>query len=395
MWWGLLLIAGPLASPAASRSAEEGLPAVLVVLAPKGAPARDRSEQLQASLNQVLSRNSGLVFRDPEAFGVLGEELEACEEARRLSCWLAVLGQAHPQPRYLLVIAAPPAGNGRAFYSTQLIGVPEARQAAALVPADHPGAEELRENRIFESTVVARAQASDDGPAGLQAMFQRLFLAEWRATLDSAGALRPLAEVEVESEVEATLLTLDGRTLGEIGAGITRLTEVQTGTRTFSFRTSANPEASLLVERRIFVRPIGTTRLSLPRPTLVPEPSWSNKALLVSGLTLVAGGVALSAVVALGPSSRGVLTVCRDPACEARSSFKTACDLGAGEVSCAEEPGGLLLLPLAYALVATGGTWALGAWLGSEESPLWLPWLLGAAFGVAAYSLSVVFDPGP
>lgn len=368
-------------------------PVLLLLLGSPGSAPFVEGPWLEG-LGAALEAHTGLVARGPEDLGLDPRELEACLEPRRLSCWVRGALRGTPAPR-LLVVAAPPASGG-ASVSVLLIDLERARSAVTNAEGSDPEAAEGAENQIFLSTIATRERPPPPGDSGgAAALFAGLLLGPWAEVVAGTGRGLPPGALAFTLDRPARL-SLDDRGVAELPAGPCLIRPLTAGRRRVVLVVNAtDPQAGVEWRADVEIKPGAPTAIEVHFGEPEAPPSELGPVVATGGLGLAALGVAVGVVATIAPPTRTGLGVCRGTECPpASTSFRSLCDLGLGDPSCAGAPSGLRLFPLGAALVAAGATWWLGTEWGQEGGLPWRSLLGGLAAGVALYATLVLLEPG-
>ena len=368
-------------------------PLVMMVISPPGVRTATPSSALLALAGAALEPRTGLLLRSLEQAGVDESQVDACASERRFTCWVKAVDRhrgAGPSPRYLLVLVAHPAGEARARLISMLVDLEAATRAYR--DADHrdPAWAEAVESRIFAVTIRTSATTVDLADrAALAQYFVQLFERDLRSPLERAGQWRPFSEVTIESAAAGLPIRVDGRLVGVTQAGLTRLIDFVPGSRQVVVdRANGDAERFDLTLTAGQVEQIRTTAAPLPMHAARSAVLWGGVASAVVGVAVGAAagiiandGLSSVCLVRAGASAAdcpkvGTPTAGHDPDAAPALAVDTV------------NPAGVALAPLAAALIAAGGGWALGAGLlGPADDVPWWSIAIGVLAGGAAYGI--------
>lgn len=362
------------------------------------------------------------VERDTDLFVTQLDPLEAAECAGRLAC---IAKKARPDynrlqyelgngemapfaehqayvakkklayPKYLMVLSNITGGE-RDRLGVTLLDTDVALATIHTIDPRRPGATQELEVRLRQDAVLGEPQWGEVASAAEAERFlSDVFANHLRRRLDDAGHWRPYGTVELLTTQPGLEVRWDGEPVGVSQGGPVRLLGVRAGAHTLSL---THPELRAY-ETEVAVARDGVVQL---RPELVPAVDPTARAmrlgLMYGGLGMVAAGGAVTAV-ALAKQDGDVLTVC--PTFDGKSDcggsgfISTGYDPGAAPGFGADvNPGGVLMAPLGYSMVATGAVWSLGTLLfGDDEHIPWIQAVAGLAVGGLSYGLSHALNP--
>jgi hypothetical protein len=344
-------------------SVDEGAPLVLIRLSPKGLSRPIDSDRFHRAADDVIRSGSRLRLLSAEQAGVDLGVLADCELDRRLTCWCEEIlraASALPEgdrPAYALIISM--VDGDRTLEATSL-SIDLARARSVLESS-------ASESRLFDIAVTSRPAPIDD----LDAYFADLF----RGLAPELGPLAsPPGSIRLETDPGAAIF-LDGAAVGSSPSSSTSLSGLAPGRRRLAVRLPSGVELAADVD----VTPGAETGVDLT-PHRDPPATLAETVGLYGGIAIAAAGVVLTSVaigLASGPDD---VTPCAGPSCaanEGRDFYRS---------------NGVLLAPLGYGLILTGGCWSLGSALLEDDLYVWLSLAAGVALGGATYAISAVAD---
>ena len=416
-WIALSLVASPGATVVDVNERE---PAVMLVMTPNGAAARTRTAEIFRVAAAELEPATSLVLVSAEQVGTDVARFGACPEDARLSCWVRAVRrdydrlalehpnglidsyQSHvdrvrergrPYPRFLMVVALYPGPGGGDRVTAMLINTDQALAHFHGVRRDAGWKEEV-ENRIFADAIQARpATVRQRDPAQMQAFFRAAIQEVFAGVLERGGFWQPYGAVSV-SGPPGLVVELDGSVVASTADTPLLLTSVMPGGRTV---VVSNPDGSQVPFRRVLTVERGrTAEVSV---TMVERPDASAAGLRTatfwSGIGVAAAGAVLTAYGALAPRDITHVRSCRGGGCDGgNAGFATLCELSSSTPQgCGST--GVLVAPLGYSLIATGGVWLVGTQLFGDDGDVpWVQLVAGLAVGAVSYGLSAALDGG-
>lgn len=377
------------AGPAAGSTANEAIvlgekkPIGFLLITPTGNVASTSSSELIRIVSAQLTEHTDLR-------AAIIEPAAVAECRGRVACFASKSGS---EARLLLVLSNL-TGSGADRLTVLLIDTDAARRIADETPRDTEDFDLELEARINDGAVLARPKwvaLANEGET--RNYLRRLFESELKAGFERTGNWEPYGSIELIVEHEAMGIELDGAAIGTTRPGRTTILHVTPGKRSLRLtHPSFEPySGEANVERG------STVQLT---PELVAEAGLApalRTGMFWTGLGLAATGTALTAI-AVARQSSSVKSYCIegvDPGCSAGRSFQRA-DYDPDRAPTFEDdvnPGGLLLAPAGYSLIAAGGSWALLSALfeGDTRAP-WIELAAGLAIGGLSYGLSAAFE---
>jgi hypothetical protein len=358
---------------------DRGEPLAILYAVPTGEIGKLETSEVVRTLSGAIRQSTSYVpeFAEPDL-------MRSCEG--RLGCIVERVSGGRTRgeaPRVHLVLV---------LSNLTKTGSPD-RITATLVDADQvrtereggEGAE--REERIRSRAVLAgpiRAELSSADQA--HEFLERLVTTELRSIFEQNGAFQPWGEIALKCETPGLAIQLDGATLGTTQGGATRIVRVVAGARTLTIGGKGTFERQVDVGRGETVAVEAAIKLG--------GPSQLRAALLWGGAGIAALGAG-AVVFALARHDGSAQSYCFRP-CTGGSSFETAgYDPAATDPTKPINPSGVLLAPLGYSLMAMGGAWAVGSWIGDEDRAPWIELTAGVVLGALAYGLSAALNPNP
>lgn len=361
----------------AELTLDERTPAVLLLSTPKdAAPSAPTSAYLEA-LAAALRARTHYALLSPEQAGLDRDPLLDCARERRLTCFTLAVHNASPSAAAIFVLGVLPLDRAQDRLSLAVIDVARARA----IEADDTGGADEREDAIY-------AGARRTEPKTVRAA-DRASLAAWAvAAIAETVEPSPLGAIAIANTLAGAELRVDGVLLGSAGAPSTMLLDVRPGVRKISM---AGAELSIAVE------PGKTANAAFPVELGRVAPDFGRHRLIFwtgGGVAVLGGALAIYSAVRGGAIEARCVGSSAEARCEAAGFPTFALDTGALPSSDRDAVnGGPPILPLALGLLAAGGTAALSAHLSEDPEAWWLPLLLGAAAGGAAFTATLLADP--
>lgn len=359
---------------AAELLLDERTPAVLLLSTPKdAAPSAPTSAYLEALATALRSRTHYALL-SPEQAGLDRDPLLDCARERRLTCFTLAVHNASPNAAAIFVLGVLPLDRTQDRLSLAVIDVTR----ALAIEAD--GADD-REDAIY-------AGARRTEPKTVRAT-DRAALAAWAAAaIAETVEPSPLGSVALANTIIGAELRVDGAPIGSVSETSTTLLDVRPGVRkismsgaTLELRVEAGKTAS-----SAFAADLGRAAPDFGRHRLI---FWTG-----SGVAVLGGALAIYSAVRGSELESRCFGASEDARCESAGFPTFALDTAAlpsGDRDAVN--GGVAILPLAVGLLAAGGTAAIGAHLSEDPDAWWLPIVLGAAAGGAAFTATLLLDP--
>ena len=419
--WSVALIVGsaPSLGSAETIDRDERAQSVLIVVAPAGS-AIGTSSFLFAAATEIEA-DTDLRLLSAEQAGIDQTQFAACERHVRFTCWARtarpdydpaalvgadgeVLGFETHQRRLaerggqgtavLFVVVAQPTSDDHALLSLVVIELDDAlsRFHARRERGDDWAA--AVEDEIFATSVKSKRRRIDPGDdAALAALFRRIVQDDLRPLFERRRARRGAIRIASKAGLS---IRLDGAPIGATAAAGTTITGLLPGRR----RIELADDSADVFQAVIDVRPGEVTQVSAPLPPLVSAHP-ARAPILWGGVAVLVAGVAVGAV-ALAGGDRQLQARCVRRASEPDAPCDGAGFLGFGADAAATptadpnavDPSGVAMAPLAGALLITGASASLGAWLSDPEDVPWLPAVVGLALGALGYGVSVAIAGG-
>jgi hypothetical protein len=405
---GLLLGLAPVAHAETTIAVDERVPAVALVMSPRGAEPGSRTTELLRAAARALESRTDLGLQSAEQAGSDLRQIDAC--ADRLSCWVRAIrpdfashlatggryadhvaaldARGVRYPRVLLVVSIATRADGADRVGAMLVDTDHALSTYAELREARTPTETI-ENRVFETAVLAPGAVVRPGDtAALARFFDAAFDGPFRAPLEQAGHWDARGRLRLEAP-PGLLVELDGRPVGQTGAAPTVLTGLRAGDRSLGLTDPSgayepwSAPAAIGAGQELRVTAELSRAGSALRGVTRGTAWWGGAVLMAAGGALTVWGAAG------GSDWRDVSDA------EPSPRFTTFCDLlGSAASPCATAGGQVKVAPLGYGLALAGGTWMAGAWLDEGRDGPWLPMLIGVAAGAAAYGLSAALDGG-
>jgi hypothetical protein len=301
-------------------------------------------------------------------------------------------------PSELVLLSLYQGAGGVDRISAQLVDTD--RALAAYHDADRRDAQWERrvEEEIEEQAVLVRGEVRQvKGPGEARTYLVGLIEREFRRNFEDNGWWDAFGRIEITGVPAGMAVLLDGAMVGTTQPERTVLVEVSPGERVIGLDHAeyAPFSAPLTVAPR-------TAAALRPALSARNRSTLANSVVFWSGVAAGAAGVAITGVAIARASSEKVTVYCGTfPGASTAScggpeflAFEPAAAGGdplgrSGDPN----PGHLLIAPLGYSLLAAGAVWTLGALLASDTGEVpWIPLLIGATAGAAAYGVSAALD---
>lgn len=372
---GLVLTAPPDEARPTVLTLSERAPLAYVLNTPSGERGRLGVSEILATLAEPLDEHTDLALTPVDSTAIA-----ECEGA------LACLARRVPRrAELLLVLSYFAAGDRPDRISALLVDVASADACAA----DPFGADRIDEC-VSERAVKARPppQNATDADAA-RTVLRALVKEELRPAFEGKGHWEPHGQVTLQEIPTGAAVLVDERTVGVASGGPIRLEGLPIGEHRVAYSVQGELRASETVVVAAGTRP--EVRF------VAPGEGGFEAPLLYGGSGLAALGVGLSVwslAYAAGQSDKRL--GCDGDQCG--SSFYTLERQFRGDIDVFEENpnrGRVLALPLGYALILTGATWAVGSQLVEDDSTLhWIIVGAGVLAGGLAYGISAAAN-GP
>jgi hypothetical protein len=378
---------------AATVSAGERTPAVMIVVVPKEVTPRAPSSALVDAAAAVLNRTTRLALLPAERAGTDLARFAACEPAERYRCWLEAT--ARDQTRYLFVLGVQPDALSLIFLDLEA-----AKTKIATIPQDAPDRAEQVEAEIFNLTVRAPpVQVDSLSRHALEAWFSERLEGPIRIQLTKNGDATPLGAIAVRTPVKGWPLALDGETIAATSTSAVLLTDVRPGVR----RIAITPPGGPPIPRDVRVESAKTATVSFTfgPPVASTDDGTLRYGLIFGGIAASSiGGVLLASVVSRASNVR--------EACVRRMGDDTSAECpGLGAITLEHDaarlpsldpervnPRGVSMAPLAIGLLGGGAIIAVGTFfLRHFEEDWWWPLVAGVGFGAVSYGFGALVDP--
>lgn len=409
----LFAILGLGATGPATLQVDERVPAVMMVMTPRGPASAARTTEILNEASAVLRDHTGLSLASIEQAGINADALKECPRETQLGCWAsAVLSayQSHRRPAkaaamkrqvpaYLLVVSVLAAPNHGDRFSSLLIDLNRVREIDEGMPAITDAASDAgsvdrarrKENLIYEEAVQSkRGFALVEDANGLRAYLHRLLTRQFRGVFERNRHWSPFAEVLLKAQA-GLIIRLDGEVLATLAEAETQLAGLLPGRRRIEL---LHPE-NLMVPFRVSFNLRSGERVIINAdiiPRASPAVESAKRVMLWTGLAgTVAGLGLLTFALTANPNVRFAQT-CSGSDCEPLSStgFRRFCDYSEPASDCGGSP---RIAPLGYSLVLAGTFWSASAFWGDEQGQFrWWGSLAGVAAGALSYGLSVALE---
>jgi len=383
---------------------DERVPAVMMVMTPRGPASKARTTEILSEAATILKQNTGLSLASVEQAGIDSQDLDRCPKQTQLGCWSAIVISAYEsaadianentlasqRPAYLMVISvlADPKRGDR--FSTLLIDLGQVREIEGQLSSRTTDRAQTKENLIFERAVQSKrgfARLADG--AALRSYLKTLMTAELRGVFERNGHWAPFGRVHLRAAA-GLIVQLDGRQLGTLKQDETEITGLLPGKRKIEV---LHPESLMIPFRsEIGVRPGQKSILNVEMIAAgTPAVAAAKEIMIWSGLGFLAAGVGLVTFAGVVEPNSRFSHPCVGTDCDTALApeFTRFCDHGAPDGSC----GGISsvsIAPLGYSLMGTGAIWSASAYWGDEKGYFrWWGSLAGLAVGAASYGLSV------
>ncbi len=323
---------------------------------------------IRGSITRKMGDYSGL-YLGPVSLA----KLEVC--AGRLTCILPKMEQKGG--RFALLITFLPLSgereNPRGRFLAQLVDQRAAANCKRDVFSQTP------ERCVDREATVGRVPfAKRSLQEGLSETAEML-----RTSLTKKGRWKRYGRVKIEGVRTGTHLTVDGLPKGTIPAGVLLLKNVEPGERNISLSLEGyspwNRKFNLVAGASLTLQPEFETR-------------GLHLGMLYTGAALAAVGLgfALWAIVDAARLGGQNIGHGQMPAPRFRTFAELANNPTRGSL---ESRGAVLVAPLGYSLMISGGMWSLGTWLHKGKS--WVRWVLlatGAVLGATSYAVSAALN---
>jgi len=373
-----LLVALLIAHPAHADPAASQLVAAIQIIAPADLfsarvhtlwGVQKAPDRLIEVIGAEIARHAPMALVSAAELGLDPYELERCNEAGSLACWLRASqrhveggpGLARRTPSFILVVSVRPTKDERADVTAMLIPLSRDRQQQV---SRVSGRDEALEDAIFQESVALDGEVVVDN------------LGSWRALAASFGTKlagrihAPPGSVSIVASRPGLEVVLDNVDQGTLGAD---------GKVELRFVPIGRHSLALIDPRDRFVHDPVIVDVETATVTVV-DAILRERSSTVStwgGLGLAAAGAALVVYGLAAPRNTDIcLAACGRP------RFVTFGE-GGGQRS------SVMIVPLGYSLALAGATWAASPDLFDDWSTY--PWLqlgLGLAVGAASYAIS-------
>lgn len=295
-------------------------------------------------------------------------------------------------PRLLLVVSnfVKPGASDRVF--AMLVDLDRALSIHHTASRKSEDWRESSDARIDEEAVLVRTPRVElFGEEDTRRFLKELVESQLQPTLSDRGHWHSFGRLEVSGTSAGSTVRIDGETAGLSAAGMTVIEEISAGAHSLGLEA---PDGST---RRFefIIEPGATVTLLVERSVVATERSSLRTTLIYGGMGLVAAGAVVT-TVALAFGGGTVDRLCFEGgACSSRGAFAGT---GQESISGLVEPNetGLLLGPLGYSVMITGGIFSLGSHMFTDEDEHpWWPLVLGVAAGGLSYGLSAALGSSP
>jgi hypothetical protein len=395
-----------LAAPQTSAASEaqviavnEREPLAVVVFSPVGVPGGLVAADFTAPLSAELERKTGLSVDavDPTLMSECGGKL-SCIALKVRPDYIAGAKPAkdHRHPRLLLLVTVVDQKGKGSRATVSLVDAELALREYYAADRSAPDWEEATEALVNERAVLIRPRwIAVKDRADVEKLLTGVVEDQMKPILEDAGQWLPYGEIEIEGLAPGALVQLDGLPVGTANGQAMQIAHVMHGHRAITLEHAAYLPLEIAADVEAGKSAHLRTRMIAKDPGIGPA---VRSGVFWGGVGLAAGGVAISAF-ALFRQRSDVAVYCFGPpmgsTCSASQQFQRSgySPSVAPTFENKLNSGGVLLLPLGYALVGAGAVWALGTELFSDDSDLpWIPVVAGIAVAVAAYGISAAAD---
>lgn len=377
MWATALLALSALAAAAPPPEAatvvrlRERAPLALVLNTPSAEKGRLGVSEILAALGAPLDTHTDLELTAVDA-GVQAE----CEGS--LAC---LAKRVPPGAKLLLVVSYFAAPQDRPDRITALM----VDVASADACASDPFGTDLNACVSERAVKVRPAPRLVTQAAEARAAFADLVQADLRPALEGAGHWAPTGTVEVVGAPAGATLLLDERTVAALPGGLVRVEGVEPGLHKVAVHQGGKVLEGADVEVARAETATFAVSALVPRSALKTPMFWGGVAVAAVGATFTLWSAGYYAAEDQSKACFG------ESSCPRRFlTFEQMLDGNLDELQVNPNQGKVLVLPLGYSMMVTGGTWALGSALTEDEDEV-LHWILlgaGVVAGAAAYGIS-------
>lgn len=372
------------ASPAEEPSLAERRPLPMIVVKPGASGTGVSGSTLFRAAESALIQRTGLSLEAPEKAGIDLNTIAACPAAELLACYARSVPESTQRLRrkHLLVVTLFDRRDKKTQASALLIDLDAARAARDSIFGAGADTAQRLEDAIFERTVRApeRALAVDDA-AAVERYFQQLFEEDLRLTFEASGDFEPYGEIDLVGAPPDLEISVDEDLVGRTVGRNMVLREIRPRKLRLELRDPRQRYLPFSKELEV----IRGQRTLLEAELIAADPGTAatvRSATIWGGAGLAAIGAALAIyAVAAAPDAERISDT-------TKNRFATFCELGN------DRPGncsgsGVLVAPLGYSLLLTGGVWSGGTLLFGEDSDWpWVQVIAGVVAGGAAYAVS-------